>query len=177
MSERYRLNNDDLDILKAVRLLLRNMTELGVIRPAQLVTVAKLLHVLWAAPQVCESVSASVSISSRIKYQESSGSSSWEFSANEGCLSLSTGGTEYDPAVGSDSYSTMEWSIRPSEASDYNGIWDERWMVPNLQYYPERKLHIDLKSGEYSFGITDHDNSLLDEVFGLLEDSDEGLES
>jgi hypothetical protein len=78
-------------------------------------------------------------------------------------MSLSTGGSEYDPAVGSDSYSLTEWSIRPSEASDYNGLWDERWMVPNLQYYPEQKLNIDLKSGDYKVSIIDEDNPLLEE--------------
>jgi hypothetical protein len=36
-------------------------------------------------------------------------------------------------------------------------------MVPELQYYPERKLKIDLKSGKYTFRITDEDNPLLDD--------------
>jgi hypothetical protein len=161
MRELYRLNNEDLDILEAAKLLLRNMTELGVVRPAQLVTVAKLLHVLWVVPQVCESVSASISIATRMEFAGITSSSCWQFSANEGRLEVSTGGTEYDPAIGSDSYSTMEWSICPPEASDYNGVWDERWMVPNLQYYPEHKLHIDLRSGDYTFSIEDAENELL----------------
>jgi hypothetical protein len=77
MSECYKLNDEDLDVLEAVKLLLRTLVDSRVIRPAQLVSVAKLLHALSMLPQTCDHVSVTVSIGTRIKYQESSGSSDW----------------------------------------------------------------------------------------------------
>jgi hypothetical protein len=87
--------------------------------------------------------------------------SCWQFSAFDGHLSVQSGGSEYDPAVGSDSFSTMEWSIHPSQKAEWNGVWDESWMVPELQYYPEQKLEIDLTKGEYEISVEDNGNELL----------------
>jgi hypothetical protein len=34
-------------------------------------------------------------------------------------------------------------------------------MVPELQYYPEQKLEIDLTKGEYEISVEDNGNELL----------------
>jgi hypothetical protein len=169
MNEHYNLNSTDLDILEAVKLLLRRLSEPFTVRPDQLVSIAKLLHVVSRAPQVCRSVNASISISIRTRQEKFSFTSSWQFSAFDGKLSVSTGRSEHDPAVGGDWYNEMEWSIRPSEKSEYNNRWDEEWLVPELQYYPEQKLNIDLRSSDYEISVEDHENELLGD-YGQEED-------
>jgi hypothetical protein len=169
MSERYELISTDLNVLEAVKFLLRKLAEPGVVRPDQLISIAKLLHVASRAPRVCRSVDASVSISIRDKKEEYRGMSCWQFSAFDGHLRVQTGGSEYDPTVGSDSFSTMEWSIHPSQKAEWNGVWDESWMVPELQYHPEQKLNIDLRSSDYEISVEDHANELLGD-YGQEED-------
>lgn len=163
MSERYRLSHHDLDVLEAVRLLLRRVAKKAVVTPAQLVTVAKLLHLLAMLPRITGEISASVYVETQIESGPNKTIYHWEFAAHEGSLSVTTGGSSYDPHAGWESYSTMEWFINPPSLSEYNGIWDKEWMVPELQYHPDRKLKIDLKSSEYAFRITDQDNPLLDD--------------
>jgi hypothetical protein len=47
--------------------------------------------------------------------------------------------------------------------TEYNDGWDEKWMVPDLGYYPERDISIDFASGEYTVEITDSDNPLFED--------------
>ena len=91
-------------------------------RPGQFVSTAKLLHVVSSGPRVCRPVNALVSISARTKQEECSGMSRWQFSAFDGNLSVETGGSGYDPVVGSYSFSTMEWSVKPSKQAEWNGV-------------------------------------------------------
>ena len=42
-------------------------------------------------------------------------------------------------------------------------------MVPELQYYPEQKLDMDLRSGDYEISVEDHENELLGD-YGQEED-------
>jgi hypothetical protein len=161
MNEQYKLTSEDRNVLEAVRLLLRKLSEPYAVRPDQLISIAKVLHVASIAPRVCRTVNASVSVSIRTEEEEHRSLSCWQFSAFDGHLRVATGGSEYDPAVGSDSFSTMEWSIQPSEKAEWNGVWDENWMVPNLQYYPKQKLNIDLHSGVYEISVEDDENELL----------------
>jgi len=99
----------------------------------------------------------------RMKYAEIMTLSWWTFSVDEGKLSIECGGHEHDPAIGGDSYTTMSWSASPGEMTEYNDGWDEKWMVPDLGYYPERDISIDFASGEYTVEITDSDNPLCED--------------
>ena len=163
LTEPYKFNDTDQNIVEAARLLLRKLCAPGTIRSAQLVTVAKLHHVLLTLPKVTYGVTASTTISMRMKYAEIMTLSWWTFSVDEGKLSIECGGHEHDPAIGGDSYTTMSWSASPGEMTEYNDGWDEKWMVPDLGYYPERDISIDFASGEYTVEITDCDNALLED--------------
>jgi hypothetical protein len=163
LTEPYKFNNTDRNIVEAAQLLLRKLCAPGTIRSAQLVTVAKLHHVLLTLPKVTYGVAASATISTRMKYAEIMTLSWWTFSVDEGKLSIECGGHEHDPAIGGDSYTTMSWSASPGEMTEYNDRWDEKWMVPDLGYYPDRNINIDFASGEYTVEITDSDNPLLED--------------
>jgi len=167
----YEFNDTDRNIVEAARLLLRKLCTPATIRPAQLVTVAKLHHVLLKLPKVTCGVTASATISTQMKCAEIMTSSWWTFSVDEGKLSIQCGGHEHDPALGGDSYTTMSWSSSPGERAEYNDRWDEQWMVPDLNYYPERDISIDFASGEFTVEITDHDHpSLEDNENQAMED-------
>ena len=162
VSELYSLDNTDQNIVLAAELLLRKLAASRTIRPDQLVTVAKLLHILSVLPQVANGVTANVTIASRMQFDKLSTTFTWQFSVEEHRISLSCGYDEYDPAIGGDSYETMRWSASPGKPAEYNECWDEQWMVPDLGYYPDHDIDIDFASGEYSVTIKDHDNHLLE---------------
>jgi hypothetical protein len=175
MSEPYKFNHTDENILLAVGLLLRKVAAFGIIRPAQLVTVAKLLHVLLVRPRITFGVTASISIDARFGPEGKKTWYGWKFTVELGELSLWCGGGDYDHVIGSAFYTTMTWSACPGQDSDYDGCWDERWMVPDLTYNADADIDIDFASGDYTIGITDGDNPLLngDEE----EDTEEGPDS
>ena len=163
LTESYKFNDTDQNIVEAARLLLRKLNTPGTIRPVQLVTVAKLHQVLLTLPKVTYGVTASATISTRMKYAEIMTLSWWTFSVDEGKLSIECGGHEHDPAIGGDSYTTMSWSASPGEMTEYNDRWDEKWMVPDLGFYTDRNINFDFASGEYTVEITDSDNPLLED--------------
>lgn len=172
MSEPYKFNDADEDILLAVGLLLRKLVAFGMIHPAQLVTVAKLLHVLSVRPHSTTVVTASISIDARYGPEGNKTWYGWKFTVEEGNLSVWCGGGDYDHVIGSAFYTTMTWSACPGQGSDYDGRWDERWMVPDLTYNADADIDIDFASGDYAIGITDADNRLLAD--GGEDDNSEG---
>ena len=70
LTEPYKFNDTDRNIVEAARLLLGKLCTPGTIRSAQLVTVAKLHHVLLKLPKVTYGVTASATISTQMKYAE-----------------------------------------------------------------------------------------------------------
>jgi hypothetical protein len=86
LTESYKFNDTDQNIVEAARLLLRKLNTPGTIRPVQLVTVAKLHQVLLTLPKVTYGVTASATISTRMKYAEIMTLSWWTFSVDEGKL-------------------------------------------------------------------------------------------
>jgi hypothetical protein len=167
MTSKYRLNDRDLQILAAVGRMLKRLVASESVRPAQLVTIAKVQHVLSRLPLVTEGVCATIDISWRINEEGCRATSGWQFSVGDDSLTFSCGGSEYTEGVGSDSFTTMSWSASPGERSEYDGTWDESWMGPDDQGYSEadtfRSLH------ECDISVEDDENSLLSEA----DDSDE----
>ncbi len=137
MSGNYKLKSEDSLILDTAERLIRKAAAPGMAGPEQLVTLAKLLHVLQTLPEVTESVAASVSISCRLQGNIGGSSThSWSFSVRDQCLSLSTSCSEYHPEVGPEYNKLMQWSILPGKASRFNDVWDEFWMSPDFAYNP-----------------------------------------
>jgi hypothetical protein len=171
MSELYSLDNTDQNVVLAAELLLRKLAASRTIRPAQLVTVAKLQHVLSVLPQVTNGVIASVSIANQMQFNTLSTTFIWQLSVEEDRISVSCGYNEYDPAIGGDYCETMRWSARQGKRTEYNDLWDERWMVPDLGYYPDNDIDIDFASGEYSVTVEDDDNPRLEPDEGTILES------
>jgi hypothetical protein len=137
MNKTYRLNEKDTEVLAAIGHLLKRLAASESIRPAQLVTIAKVQHVLSRLPRVTEGVCATIEISHRINQEGCSSSSIWHFFAGDGQLALSCGGSEYTESVGSDSFTTMTWEAQPGEQTDYDGSWDDSWMERECEGYSD----------------------------------------
>jgi hypothetical protein len=172
MNGKYKFNHADMQILGAIKGLLRKLAAPGSVAPAQLVTVAKVLHVLSRLPCSSENVQATIGISLRVKQEGCSSLSYCRFSVTEAQLDLTCGGSEYTEGEGSDSFTTMEWFARPGRQSEFNGTWDHAWMREDEYSYPPIP-EFDFSSCEIS--VEDDDNPLLDEEEDAGEDIDEGL--
>ena len=124
MRERYIFRKRDQQVVQAVERLLKRLVRSSVLEAAQLVSVAKVLHVLSRLPRATENVCVTVGLAFRVQQEGCSSSSNWQFSVGSDWLNLSVGGSEYTEGVGSDSFTTMSWSAQPGERADYDGSWD-----------------------------------------------------
>ena len=75
-------------------------------------------------------------------------------------LHLDCGGSEYTEGVGSDSFTTMEWSAYPGRRTDYDDSWDSAWMQHD--YYSNRPVCTENFS-DCEVSVEDDDNPLLSE--------------
>jgi hypothetical protein len=146
-------------VLEAVGQILQRIAVSNCIRPAQLVSIAKVQHVLSKLPRVAEDVCVTVSLSWSVNQDGNRGSSGWTFTAADGDLSLSCGGSEYTEGVGSDSFTTMSWSAYPGRETDYDGSWDSEWMGSQEPGALDACTGFPL--GECHISIHDEDNALL----------------
>jgi hypothetical protein len=87
----------------------------------------------------------------------------WQLSSSEGVLELSCGGSEYTKECGSNSFTSMEWSLRPGERAEFNGTWDRSWVREDD--YSDQPIH--------GFDFEECDISIEDDENPLLHDQDE----
>jgi hypothetical protein len=160
MDELYLFNETDKQVLAAVERLVKRLAASKNTRAAQLVSVAKVLHVLSCLPRATKGVCVTIEISYRINQEGGWNTSNWQFSVGEDWLELSCGGSEYTDAVGSDSFTTMSWTARPGERTDYDGSWDDSWMERDDEGYSDPALNAEDLS-DCTISIDDDDNPLL----------------
>ena len=172
MPEHYRFDERDRDLLTAAAALLKKIANAETLRPAELVSVAKLQHVLSLLPRVTHDLEVTVSVTGpRRNFGEIETWHYWEIGIEGKQLSISSGGHFYHPSTGGDSFTTMEWSAvseEPAELADYR---ETLWMVPDVQSFPEAVADIDFAQGAYRIEITDSDNALLDEDEDTVKDA------
>ena len=159
MSERYIFEERDQQVIRAVVRLLKQLARSEVLEPAQLVSVARVLHVLSRLPRVTESVCVTIELSWRTGQEGCSSSSVWQFSVGSERLTLSIGGSEYTESVGSDSLTTMSWSAQPGQRTGYDGSWDDSWMKQDEEYSDTPVNSEDFRG--CSITVDDDDNELL----------------
>ena len=178
MSELYEFDAKDDELLSAAKILLKKVAVAETTRPAQLVTVAKLLHVLAVLPRVTTGVTASVSVSCPRHQFDDIETFHWlDFAVKEDRLCISSGGHFYQPSSGGDTFTTMGWIAIPEEPAELDDYRDHLWMVPDVRSFPEGVESIDLSAGGYTVEIVDDDNPLLAERQDEdVEDEDAGVE-
>ena len=70
MIEQYRFNDHDRKVIEALQTLLWKLMTAKVLPPAKLISVAKVLHVMWHLPRPTKGVSVTIEMGYRIQQQE-----------------------------------------------------------------------------------------------------------
>jgi hypothetical protein len=175
MPERYNLNARDRSLLQAATNLLKRVAAAETLRPAELVSVAKLLHVLSILPRVTSDLEVTVQVTGpRREFGEIETLHYWEVAVEGERLSISSGGHFFQPSTGGDSFTTMIWAAIPEEFSDLDDYRQSLWMVPDVLWFPDAVAGVDFASGGYKIRVIDEDNSLLEDDEDPNEEGSDG---
>ena len=172
LSERYNFNAFDLELLAAASTLLKKLAATRKLQYAEMVSVAKLQHVLSCLPRVTCGLDIKVSVQSpHHKFGETETSHWWQVAIEGEQLSISSGGYFYRPSTGGDSFSTMSWAAVLGEwPTDFNDYSSSLSLVPDVRSFPDGIATIDFESESYNVEVYDRDNPLLDEMEDDNED-------
>ncbi len=177
MNQRYQFAPRDAELLWAASLLLRKVMASGKISPAQMVTLAKLQHVLTVLPRAIDSVTASVSVGSpQHNFGEIETRHWWEFSIEQEHLKISCGGHFYRPRTGGDSFTTMVWEAVPGLPSTLEDYSELHRIVPDLCSFVEGVESLNFSVRSYSIEIYDDDNALLEDLDDEQHESDDRVD-
>ena len=170
--ELYILDGRDRALLAAASALLGKIAG-ATLQMAEMVSVAKLLHIISRLPRVSSSVEVSVSVTTpKRHFGEIETFYWWEIAVEENRLSISGGGHFFRPSTGGDTFTTMTWAAVPDEVSDYLDYRDNLAIVPDVQSFPDAVESMDFGSRGYKVEITDPDNPLLEDL-EVSDDSDD----
>ena len=171
MSDRYQFGAEDNVLLQAAAMLLKKVACAEALRPAELVSVAKLLHVLSRLPRVTAGVEVTVSVACpRRHFGEVETWHWWDVGVEGEQLSISSGGHFFRASSGGDTFSTMSWAAIPEVPAQLDDYRESLSMVPDVRSFPDGVASIDLTAGGYIIRVTDEDNPLLDEDGAADED-------
>jgi hypothetical protein len=146
MPQKYRFNSEDKAVMFAVDGLVRRLIYSGRLQPAEIVSVARVLHVLSNLPSVNEDVSVTVELTAK---REGKGRfKSFRLSvSNELHLECAT----------RDGLMTMEWHAYPGRCTEHDEYWEAEWL-PHF-YGSDEPLALNL--GDCEITVEDEDNALL----------------
>ena len=159
---RYNFDRRDRTLLTAATILLRKLTA-KMLRPAELVSVAKLQHALSRLPRGTLGLDVPISVTGpRRKFGEIETWHWWEVALEDGRLSISSGGHFYQPSTGGDSFTTMNWAAAPGQPAQFDDYRENLLMVPDVYSFPDAVEGMDFAAETYTVEITDPDNPLLE---------------
>jgi CheY-like chemotaxis protein len=174
MPESYRFDRKDRALLTAASGLLKKAANAEILRPAELVSVAKLQHVLSLLPRATHDLEITVSVlGPRRKFDEIETWHYWDIGIEGTRISISSGGHFHQPSTGGDSFTTMNWTAVPEEPAELEDYRGTLWMVPDVQSFPEAVSVIEFASGAYRIEIIDPENALLQQDENTDEAKDE----
>ena len=172
MPEHYKFDGRDRALLRAAAVLLKKVANAETLRPAELVSVAKLQHVLSVLPRVTPDLEVTVSVvAPRRKFGEIETWHYWDIGIEGEQITIASGGHFDQPSTGGDSFTTMNWTAVPEEPAELEDYRETLWMVPDVQSFPEAVAGIEFSSGAYRIEITDSENTLLQEGEETGEDA------
>lgn len=153
-AENYCFNGRDRALVASAVALLRKIAAAKSLRPAEVVSVAKLLHLfsrLPAAPNRGMNVTVSV-VSPRRQFGDVETYHWWEVGVEGQQLSIGSGGHFYQPSTGGDTFTTMSWTASPGHETDFADYRDDLATVPDVRSFPDAVGRLDLAEIAYKFG-------------------------
>lgn len=170
----YSLTSRDIRLLAAARSLLKKVLRSSQARPAELVSVAKLLHAIERLPKVSNDLHVEVLVASPArKFGQVKTDHYWEVKLEDGDLQLHSGGNYVHQNTGHDSFTTMTWEIYPDGEADFSDYLSSLDVVPDACSFGEGIAGVVFASGGYTLDVTDDDNPLLAQMKG---DEEEGAD-
>ncbi len=163
-SNLYLLKEQDRGILNAAILLVEKLIRSKLIRPAQVVSVGKVLHVLRRLPFTSSPMEVYLSLSSREReFGPHKIMHSWTIEISEQSLGISSGGGFWRPSTGGDSFTCMRWRAYPGSPAEFSNYLYSLRIVDDAQPFDVEVAEIDFSEPGYTLRITDEDNPLLEE--------------
>ena len=167
----YELDAFDLSLVTAARQLLTKLMHADALLPAQLVTVAKVQHVLSRLPRLSEAMEITVQVTGpRRQFEDIETYHWWTLRIEDHAIGISSGGYFFRPSTGGDTFSTMAWVAQPGEWAEFSDYIDGLGIVPDVQPFPDAVRSMDFAAFTYEIEVTDPENTLLDDTD---EDEDE----
>jgi hypothetical protein len=160
--EQYILNDRDRQLVASAIVLLQKISHAPSVKPSQLVSVGKALHVLTILPDTTEDITLTMDLSGpRRWYGDHEIWHYWQVSIEPNYIEISSGGCFYRQSTGSDTFTCMQWSAQPGLRAEYNDYLNSLWMVDDAQPFEPEVKQIDLSQPGYAIEVIDEDNSLL----------------
>lgn len=163
MIETYKYNTRDQALVAAALKLLRKVALARITKPGQLKTVARLAYILTKFPEVPDSGSISLMVSSPAhNFDEIATSHYWEVKIDGTTLTLSSGGNFSSPGI-ADSFTSMTWDAAPGAFPEFYDYRESLRIVPDVRSFPEGIEGISFSEGGYSLEMYDDENPDIEE--------------
>ena len=176
LSNRYVPNTRDRRLVKTATKMLTNIIQSGRLSPAQLVSVAKILHVYSRFPEMIDAIDIQVSVTTpRRWFGDIETYYWWDVKVRDSVLRISGGGHFYRKSTGGDTFSVMDWTITPGEEAEYVDYASDLRIVPNVQTFEEAIEGLDFSERLVGISVDDPDNEWLDECDDDSDIEDENI--
>ena len=160
--EQYILNDRDRQLVTSAIILLQKTSRAPFVKPSQLVSIGKALHVLSTFPDITEGLNVTIDLSGpKRRYGDHEIWHWWQVSIEPNHIEISSGGSFYRQSTGSDTFTCMQWSAQPGFKAEYSDYLNSLWMVDDAQPFEPEVKQIDLSQPGYTIDVIDEDNSLL----------------
>jgi hypothetical protein len=161
-SDAYLFEPHDEEIVAAAVLLLEKIIRSPLTKPAQIVSVAKVLHVFRRLPKITTGITVSVGlIGPRRWFGDHEIFHCWDVNVEESALEVTSTGRFYRASTGGDSFTIMGWNARPGWEPDLSDYLAHQWMVDDAQPFEQDVVDINLSKPGYSLEVADEQNPLL----------------
>lgn len=172
--ETYLLPGRDRSLVAAAIDLLEKIARASLTCPAELVSVAKALHLLKRLPQVSD---AEVTLSIQLKgpsrrFGEHEISHFWNVETNSPLIQIYSGGYFYRPSTGGDSFTSFRWNALPGEEPEYSNYLDQLQIVDDARPFHLEVAAIDLNESGFALEVEDEGNPFLEEMTANEDSND-----
>lgn len=159
----YVLCAKDIRIVRATEQLLKKIVKSDFVRPSELISIAKALHVLSALPQSSVDVTLTIDLNGpRRWFNDHEIWHWWQLSIEPRCISITSGGHFYRKSTGGDTFTCMSWTAQPGYEAELNDYLHTLSIVDDAKAYEPEVDELDLDIPGYSLDVSDEENHLLD---------------
>lgn len=176
----YCFSGIDGTIVKAAKLMLNRVIKSHLPSSAQVVSVAKLLHIFERLPRLPYDEPICVTVTSpRRMHGEIETFFWWTVTQTEQTIRVTGNGHYYHPSSGGDSFSVFYWEATPETQGEYLDYSVNLHMVPDLQDFELSVSEMNLSEAGYKVAVEDDSNELLNDDDDTIEeiDDDSGADS